>query len=83
MQGPAELADLRRHLVLEVSGELADPREGGVGIAGQIDVTDAFFGDPRGPHFAVRVTREQQTTEAFSAVLWQAFTGDLEELAAR
>ncbi len=83
MQGPAELADLRRHLVLKVGCELADPRQGGLGVAGQIDVTDAFFCCPRRPHFAVRVTSKEQTAEAFSAVLWQAFTGDLEELAAR
>ncbi len=70
LQGPAELADLGRRLVLEVGCELADPRQGCVGVAGQIDVTHAFFGDPRGPYFAVRVTSEQESLEAFSAVLW-------------
>ena len=43
MQGPAELADLRWHLVLKVGCELADPREVGVGVAGEVDVTDAFL----------------------------------------
>ena len=43
LQGPAELADLRWHLVLKVGCELADPREVGVGVAGEVDVTDAFL----------------------------------------
>ena len=38
LQCPAELADLRWRLVLEVGCEPGDPRQGGVGIAGQIDV---------------------------------------------
>jgi hypothetical protein len=43
LQGAAELANLGRGLVLEVSCEAGDPREGGVGIAGHVNVADAFL----------------------------------------
>jgi hypothetical protein len=43
LQCPAELTDLRWGLVLEVGCEPGYPRQGGVGIAGQIDVTYALL----------------------------------------
>jgi hypothetical protein len=48
VQGASELADLWRRLVLKVGCELAEPCQVSVGIPAQVDVMDAFFGDPTG-----------------------------------
>ena len=43
LQGPAELANLGRCFVLKVSCQADNPRQSSVGIAGHVDVADAFL----------------------------------------
>ncbi len=43
LEGAAELLDLEGCLVLEVGCELADPRQSGARVTGQVDVTDTLL----------------------------------------
>ena len=65
---------------MKVCRELADPRQSGVGVTGQIDVAYTLLRDPSGADLPVRVSSVEEPTEAFFAVLRQPFTGDHQQL---
>jgi hypothetical protein len=74
VQGASELADLWRRLVLKVGCELAEPCQVSVGIPAQVDVMDAFFGDPTGAGLQLGSPATSKPLVALFAILGHAAT---------